>query len=381
MTDTQQLAIVGAGIAGMALAILARQRGYDVTLFERQPERATRGGGITLWPNGVFVLQQMGLAPALQACGGQPDQLCQRDRSGAVLHTLDLQALYQLGGGAAITLRREDLIAQLRETLRELGATLIEHKPITPDDIDPLRQQFDLVVGADGRMHSAVRRWLHPQDRGPVYQGFVNLIGLSQLDPGLADDLLANRIHDLRGAGMRFGVVPLRNGHCFWAAGWPAASPPTQPPEQDIAGLPTRFQGWPALVETVLAQREQGSLNRIAVHDLEPLPHWHRDNVVLIGDAAHAALPTSGQGACQALEDAWHLIRQLDRPIPLDAALAAFYQQRIAKATAAQQTGRQLAQQIFAPQGATPQAATAQASPTALSARQLSAFWMAGLTD
>jgi len=376
MTEIKRLAIVGAGIAGMALAILARQRGYDVTLFERRSAGRTQGGGITLWPNGVFVLQQMGLASALKAQGGQPGQIYQRDRSGTLLHTLDLQALYRLSGGTAITLRREDLIAQLRETLSALGATLIMDSPVATDDINQLRQQYDLVVGADGRMHSAVRRWLHPQDSGPVYQGFVNLIGISQLNLAVEDDLLANSIHDVRGDGMRFGVVPLRNGRCFWAAGWQAPTPPLQSPERDIAALSSRFQGWPALIETVLAQREAGTLNRIAVHDLEPLPHWHRENVVLIGDAAHAALPTSGQGACQALEDAWHLIRQLDRHMPLAAALAAFYQQRIAKTTATQQIGRQLAQQIFTPQSASPQA-----SPTALSARQLSAFWMEGLAD
>ncbi|MCY4124215.1 MAG: FAD-dependent monooxygenase, partial [Pseudomonas sp.] len=53
------------------------------------------------------------------------------------------------------------------------------------------------------------------------------------------------------------------------------------------------------------------AVRRIAVHDLEPLHTWSRANVLLIGDAAHAPLPTSGQGACQALEDAWHLARCL----------------------------------------------------------------------
>jgi 2-polyprenyl-6-methoxyphenol hydroxylase-like FAD-dependent oxidoreductase len=48
-------------------------------------------------------------------------------------------------------------------------------------------------------------------------------------------------------------------------------------------------------------------IDKIRVHDHDPVPTWHRHNLILVGDAAHAALPTSGQGACQALEDAWHL--------------------------------------------------------------------------
>src|SRR6478735_2646922 len=56
----------------------------------------------------------------------------------------------------------------------------------------------------------------------------------------------------------------------------------------------------------------ENAIRLIAVHDLEPLHTWSRANVLLVGDAAHAPLPTSGQGACQALEDAWHLVRCLD---------------------------------------------------------------------
>jgi 2-polyprenyl-6-methoxyphenol hydroxylase-like FAD-dependent oxidoreductase len=123
----------------------------------------------------------------------------------------------------------------------------------------------------------------------------------------------------------------------------------------------------------VLKSYEKSSLNRIFVHDLDPLPYWHQDNVLIIGDAAHAPLPTSGQGACQALEDAWHLARCLAKKDVLDNILTGFYQQRIVKTSAAQTTGRQLAQQIFSDYS------EPQPSVSGLSAKQLTELWMQGL--
>src|SRR2546427_369915 len=78
-----------------------------------------------------------------------------------------------------------------------------------------------------------------------------------------------------------------------------------RPPRSTLFPYTTLFRSVDRLIEATPAHAVQ----RVAVHDLEPLHTWSRANVLLIGDAAHAPLPTSGQGACQALEDAWHLAR------------------------------------------------------------------------
>ena len=84
------------------------------------------------------------------------------------------------------------------------------------------------------------------------------------------------------------------------------------------------------------------------MHDLEPLPVWSRANVLLVGDAAHAPLPTSGQGACQALEDAWHLARCLEEAgATLDAALQRFTRIRGPKTAQLTQQARGFAQALF----------------------------------
>lgn len=86
----------------------------------------------------------------------------------------------------------------------------------------------------------------------------------------------------------------------------------------------------------------------IAVHDVDPAGRWHRANVLMLGDAAHASLPTSGQGAAQALEDAWHLPRCLAADAgDLDQALAAFTALRAPKTAAQTMGARQFARELF----------------------------------
>lgn len=369
-----RIAIVGAGVAGMALAILAAKRGYQVTLYERANAVSSMGAGVTLWPNAVFVLRQLGLEQQLLHSAGQPDSMCQFDSEGNALGTLYLGLLNQLSGFASLTILRSDLMRILSAALDALDVEVHFGYAITPQEIDRLQQQFDLVVGADGRMRSVVRQLLHGSKASPVYQGFINVIGISRLEEGG----LGDAIHDFRGSRQRFGIVPVRDGACYWAAAW---STPIveQPSDYDwYAEIEQRFKSWAVPIQQVLESSIPSSIKPIFVHDLEPLAYWHKDNLLIIGDAAHASLPTSGQGACQALEDAWHLVCLLDKRDrfgSLDQLLDAFYQQRISKACAAQQSGRQVAKMIFKEESCD------DPMPTKLTAEQLSQFWMQGLVE
>ncbi|MNJ50651.1 Salicylate hydroxylase [compost metagenome] len=109
------------------------------------------------------------------------------------------------------------------------------------------------------------------------------------------------------------------------------------------------FAGRPELVGRIIQATPAHAIRLIAVHDLEPLTTWSRANVLLLGDAAHAPLPTSGQGACQALEDAWHLARCLDWTDGyLEKALLRFAQVRGPKTTKLDEQGRVFARGLFA---------------------------------
>lgn len=401
MHSDYRMAIIGAGVAGMALAILARKQGYQVSLYEKNSQISSMGAGLTLWPNALFVLQQMGLDQRISDTGGKPLCLRQSDAQGIEQMCMDISTINRHAGYPSVTILRRDLMRILADELQRLGVGIHFNASVTLNGVERLKQDYDLVVGADGRMASVVRQWLYGSRVTPRYQGFVNIIGISD-----TDDLLSEpAIQDFRGDRQRFGIVPVKARRCFWAAAWPATFDRQRSVAEWVRELESRFCYWATPVQKVLQRCDKRSLKRIFVHDLDPLPFWHRENVLVIGDAAHAPLPTSGQGACQALEDAWHLIRLLTESechqpkrvavkSSLDKTLQAFYQCRIDKVSAAQAAGRALADHLFSASsevgsaGAHSAGITARVkvdetirSPLSASEISISRFWMQGLID
>ena len=119
-------------------------------------------------------------------------------------------------------------------------------------------------------------------------------------------------------------------------------------PARYHAELDALFATWPEPVRTVLSGTPATGIHKLYVHDHDPIARWHRRNLIAIGDAAHASLPTSGQGACQALEDAWQLAAHLSgAQAGLDAALTAFTTLRRDKTVGVTMAGRAIAASLF----------------------------------
>ncbi|WP_350670982.1 HAD-IA family hydrolase, partial [Pseudoalteromonas sp. CAL494-MNA-CIBAN-0108] len=80
------------------------------------------------------------------------------------------------------------------------------------------------------------------------YQGFINVIGISEIDLTPFEQT----IHDFRDNNERFGIVPVANQHCYWAAAWPSELDKTKSMEQWFEEMHERFQDWPKKVQQVL---------------------------------------------------------------------------------------------------------------------------------
>ena len=369
MSSIKHIAIIGAGIAGLALALFARKQGIKVTLFEKNNSFSTIGAGVTLWPNATFVLEQLGLIDDFSQHGSQPVAMRHYDKQAIQQSEFNIQTLNSLCGFSTISMLRRDLIKILAERLEKLGATIHFNQAINTQDIAQLKDKFDLVVGCDGRMQSKAREYLYKVPMPTKYQGFINVIGISEIDLTPFEQT----IHDFRDNNERFGIVPVANQHCYWAAAWPSNLDKTKPMEQWFEEMHERFQDWPKKVQQVLNSYNPRSLKRIFVHDIDPLPYWHKENLIIIGDAAHASLPTSGQGASQALEDAWHLAQLFKTEFSLNIILKKFYETRIHKTSSAQNMGRLIAQHIFQ------QSSNSATNAPSISAEELSQLYMQGL--
>ncbi|MGE8681841.1 MAG: FAD-dependent monooxygenase [Achromobacter marplatensis] len=384
-----EIGILGGGIAGLSVALALRKQGYNPRVYERRAEPATMGAGVTLWPNASFVLEELGLLQDIDAIGGRPLVMHRQDAAGNALGGLDIALLDRTMGYPTYTVLRRHLqevlldhVARARIPVefghRAVGIELDAHGRAVAHFENGASIRPDLLIGADGRMDSVARKFV-AGDNTPVYQGFVNWIGVAQGQHALVDDI---SIQDFWGAGERFGCVAIRPQLVYWAAA--QARPlseaiPTADIRKEVEGL---FAGWPEPVAQIIRATPANAIRLIAVHDLEPLHTWSRANVLLVGDAAHAPLPTSGQGACQALEDAWHLVRCLDGASGrLDEAFRAFAKVRSPKTKKLAEQGRVFARGLFAtdPEACRMRNERAKASDPVREVAVLAAGWGEGL--
>ena len=387
-----EIGILGGGIAGLSVALALRQQGYNPRVYERRAGPATMGAGVTLWPNASFVLKELGLLQDVEAIAGQPQSTRRQDAAGNALGGLDIALLDRTMGHPSYTVLRRDLQQVLLDHAARAGIpvefghgavaiALDAHGKAVAHFKNGASIRPDLLIGADGRMDSVARQ-LVAGDNRPVYQGFVNWIGVAQMTQApqaLVGDMA---IQDFWGVGERFGCVPIRPDLVYWAAAQarPLAEAGSRPDmRKEVEDV---FASWPEPVARIIRATPENAMRLIAVHDLEPLQTWSRANVLLVGDAAHAPLPTSGQGACQALEDAWHLARCLEGANGgLDEVFQAFMRIRGPKTARLSEQGRVFARTLLAtdPETCRIRNERAKASDAVSDVQALAAGWGQGL--
>jgi 2-polyprenyl-6-methoxyphenol hydroxylase-like FAD-dependent oxidoreductase len=333
--------VVGGGIGGVATAIALGRIGWRVTVLERAAELADVGSGITLFPNAVRALDALGAGDAVRAVGAPPPAAGMRKPDGTVV--VDVSDVPSVSG--IFGFHRADLHRTLRSFLAdgvlrtgvEVTAVRTEGDAASVTTADGETLAADLVVAADG-LRSTARAALWPNHLGLRYAGYTSWRAVTAepvADIGLGGETW--------GRGLRFGVLPLRDGRVYWfaVANAPAGAASPDPHAEVVA----RFGGWHDPIPRLLAATPPGDVLHLDIHDLYlPLPPFTTGRVALLGDAAHAMTPDVGQGACQAIEDAVTLASALAGEPDVTRALAAYDAQRRPRAEsvvkAARRTGR-----------------------------------------
>ncbi|WP_188316869.1 FAD-dependent oxidoreductase [Solihabitans fulvus] len=329
--DGRVVHIVGGGIAGLTMAILLHRSGVPCTVHEAGSHRSGIGGGLNVATNGMKVLAAAGVADRVTAAGTTVDTYALLGQDGTVLVEFPYSEP-EVHGQPCVSLARATLLGILTDRARRLGVDIRYGAKVVevsaPGDTlrfaDGTTASGRLVVGADGA-HSSVRRFVAHQGSTAEYAGLVGIAGATRVAalPGL-DRAEIEAITLTIGAGGLLGWGGGDAGTIMWWTYLPHDTDPGWPVTREK--LLDRFAGYPKPVGAVIANTDSAS--RVRLYGVAPLPSWHRDRAVLIGDAAHAVPPTSGQGASLALEDAAHLAGLLAAEDDHRAAFARFEQHR-----------------------------------------------------
>ena len=332
--DQVDVAIVGGGIGGLAAGVAMARRGIEAHVFEAAAELREAGAGITMQTNAMQVLNRLGLAGAVAAAGARVERGEVRDCTGGRLQAVELGEAEARFGFGTVGIHRARLQRVLADALPP-GRLHLGRACVGVEHEDGARVRFGdggevrarVVVGADG-LRSAVRGALFPEVR-LRYSGQTSYRAVVARRP---PPELAGASWEVWGPGCRFGFLAIAADETYWFATEEAAPDGRDAPGEARARLARLFADFPHPIPDLIDAAGEGDLVRTDIHDVPPIPSWHRGRVVLLGDAAHATTPNLGQGGAQAIEDAYVLADQLAVQTDPIAAFAGYERLRMAKA-------------------------------------------------
>ena len=306
--DKLKVVIIGAGMGGLATGIALRQVGYEVEIYDRVSELRPAGAGISLWSNGVKVLNRLGLGKEIAAIGGQMDRVAYYSHIGEKLTDFSLASLIDRVGQRPYPVARTDLQQMLLDVFGaenvQLNSKCIaveqDTNSVTAIFADGRQATGDVLIAADGT-HSFIRTYVlgHAVERR--YVGYVNWNGLVPA----SDDLAPKDSWVIYvGEHQRASMMPVGGDRFYFFFDVPLPKGTVSKPETYREELAGSFKDWAAPVQTLIQRLDPLKTNRVEIHDIEPLETLVRGRVALLGDAGHSTAPDLGQGGCQAMEDA-----------------------------------------------------------------------------
>jgi len=321
-THPLSIAVIGAGIGGLAAATLLSKSGHRVRVFEQAARFARVGAGIQMTPNAMKVLRGLGLEEKLRATAFQsPAGVSREWDTGAVTNELPLGAAIEARFGAPyLFLHRADLHAAIESAVpagvvalnRKLCGLAQNSQGATLAFTDGTREQADAVIAADG-VHSTVRAIM----LGPEQPRFAGRVAYRTTFPAAL--MGSERITPVRtkwwGPDRHMVVyyVTRNQDEIYFVTSQPEAvewmTPESWSAKGDLNALRAAYAGFHPEVQAIL--RACPDVHKWALLERDPLPRWTEERVALLGDACHPMTPYMAQGAASALEDAAVLSRCL----------------------------------------------------------------------
>jgi 2-polyprenyl-6-methoxyphenol hydroxylase-like FAD-dependent oxidoreductase len=328
--------VVGGGIAGPATAVALQRAGIEAVVLEARPRSdGHEGSYLTVTPNGLDALAHIDALDLARETGFPTRRNVMLGARGQRLGEVGLGTPLD-DGTWALTLKRSLLGVRLAAEAERRGINVTYDARVAEvnDAEGSVRAVLedgrvlhgDLVIGADG-VHSRVRRAIDPDAPDGHYVGLTNFGGITRNTP-LATQLPQEAWQFRFARRAFFGAFRTPGDDVVWFVNVPE---PEISRGQRARTTPGQWQrrlgelfaddAGPAAELIATGQLELAGDN---TYDLGHVPHWHRGRMIVIGDAAHAPAPSSGQGASMALEDAALLADSLRDQPTVEQAFTAF---------------------------------------------------------
>lgn len=326
-----EIDIIGAGIGGLTTAIALEQKGFKTRVFEQAEEIKPVGAGIILANNAMQVFEKLGLRRVIEEHGNHISSVNLTKANLKPLSKVDLSYFEKKHGVKNVAIHRgklqQLLLNELKSTevfLNHQLSKIERHGPIYSLSFKNGEQiQSSALIAADG-LHSAVRNKLfdHSEIRDAKQ---VCWRGVTDFD---LPSQYRHELNEAWGKDDRFGFVQISENKVYWYA---LKSFKNDANEFSVNDIATYFTDYSPVIKNLISSTQKERINTAEISDLAPTSDWYKENVCLIGDAAHATTPNLGQGACQAIEDAYVLSECLNK-YDVNTAFSEFQRIRLPKA-------------------------------------------------
>jgi len=293
-----KITIIGAGIGGLTTAIALKQKGFEVEIFENSAKFKKAGSGINLAINAMQIYKDLGVYDDILQNGNYTNSMNALTKKLKVLTSANFLKFERKYNAKTVAIHR----ATLHEILvNHIGNTKIHlNKKLThltqKNGIvnltfeDGTNHHAEIVIGTDG-IHSNVRKSIF-KDTKLRDAKQVCWRGISNAKIGKK---YKEELNEIWGKGNRFGFVHITENDIYWFA--LINKNEFKSKDTDLLKV---FSDYPKMVKNIISNTTPENILCNEIWDLKPIANWHKGNVCLLGDAAHATTPNMGQGACQA---------------------------------------------------------------------------------